>query len=230
MPDVAVVIPAGGTGQRMGGALPKQFLRLGGMTILERSIRAFHGLRAIGEIVLVVPGPYVEKTRRLVARAGFRKVRSVVAGGKERQDSVRLGLAACSPETGTVLVHDAVRPLVTRKVILAVLREARQHRAAVVGIRVKDTIKMESAENPGYYDRTVPREGLWAVQTPQGFAYPLLQEAQRQALESGFTGTDEASLVERLGRPVRIVEGSESNLKITTPADLKLAGFLLRGK
>ena len=214
----------------MGGSLPKQFHRLGGMTILERSIWAFQGLRGIREIVLVVPPPFVDRARALVAAKRLGKVRHVVEGGEERQDSVRLGLAACSPGTGIVLVHDAVRPLVTRELILQVVAAAELHGAAVPGVRVKDTIKFEDADQPGFYVRTLPREGLWGVQTPQGFRYSLLLEAHEEARKAGFRGTDDASLVERLGIPVRIVEGNERNMKITTPADLRLARYLLRGK
>ena len=214
----------------MGGSLPKQFHRLGGMTILERSIRAFHDLRGIREIVLVVPPSFVARARALVAAKRLGKVRHVVEGGEERQDSVRLGLAACAPGTGIVLVHDAVRPLVTRELILQVVAAAELHGAAVPGIRVKDTVKFEDAEQAGFYVRTLPREGLWWVQTPQGFRYSLLLEAHEEARKAGFRGTDDGSLVERLGIPVRIVEGDEGNMKITTPADLKLARYFLRGK
>ena len=214
----------------MGGSLPKQFHRLGGMTILERSIRAFHDLRGIREIVLVVPPSFVARARALVAAKSLGKVRHVVEGGEERQDSVRLGLAACAPGTGIVLVHDAVRPLVTRELILQVVAAAELHGAAVPGIRVKDTVKFEDAEQAGFYVRTLPREGLWGVQTPQGFRYSLLLEAHEEARKAGFRGTDDGSLVERLGIPVRIVEGDEGNMKITTPADLKLARYFLRGK
>jgi 2-C-methyl-D-erythritol 4-phosphate cytidylyltransferase len=230
MPRVSVVIPAGGIGKRMGGSLPKQFHRLGGMTILERSIRAFHGIRGIHEIILVVPPPFLEKTWTLVGAQALRRVRRVVGGGEERQDSVRLGLAACAPGTEIVLVHDAVRPLVPREVILAVMAGAELHGAAVPGVRMKDTIKCEEPDQPGFYVRTLQREGLWGVQTPQGFRFPLLLEAHEKARKGGFRGTDDASLVERLGIRVRIVEGSERNMKITTPADLKLARYLLRGK
>jgi 2-C-methyl-D-erythritol 4-phosphate cytidylyltransferase len=230
MPNVSVVIPAGGSGTRMGGSLPKQFHRLGRMSILERSIRAFHGLRGIREIVLVVPPPYVEKVRAMVAAKKLKKVRRVVEGGEERQDSVRLGLRACAPGTEIVLVHDAVRPLVTRELIVLVVAAAELHGASVPGVRMKDTIKCEEASQPGFYVRTLAREGLWGVQTPQGFRYPLLLEAHDEALKAGFKGTDDASLVERMGIPVRIVEGDEGNMKITTPGDLKIARYLLRGK
>jgi len=127
-----------------------------------------------------------------------------------------------------VLVHDAVRPFVDRSVIRAVIGAVRRHRAAVVGVRVKDTIKVESGESPGFYARTIARGGLWAVQTPQGFRYDLLLRAHQEAHRAGFLGTDDASLVERLGIPVRIVPGNERNIKITTPADRKLAEFLLK--
>jgi 2-C-methyl-D-erythritol 4-phosphate cytidylyltransferase len=230
MPNVSVVIPAGGSGTRMGGSLPKQFHRLGRMSILERSIRAFHGLRGIREIILVVPPPFLEKTRAMVAAKNLRKVRQIVEGGEERQDSVRLGLMACAPGTEIVLVHDAVRPFITRELIVLVVAAAELHGAAVPGIRVKDTIKCEEPEQPGFYVRTLTREGLWGVQTPQGFRYGLLLEAHDEARKAGFKGTDDASLVERLGIPVRIVEGEERNLKITTPEDMEFARHLLRGK
>jgi len=231
MPDVSVVIAAGGKGRRMGGNTPKQFLALAGVPILERSIEAFHSVRQIREIVLVVPADCMARTRALVRRGGFRKVADVVEGGEERQASVFNGLKICSFRSGIVLVHDAVRPLVARQAILSVIRAAGRYGAAVVGVPVKDTITTESRAHPGFYERTLRREELWAVQTPQGFRFPLLWEAHRKARSSGFVGTDDASLVERMGARVRIVRGAESNIKITTPDDRKLAEFLLeKGK
>jgi 2-C-methyl-D-erythritol 4-phosphate cytidylyltransferase len=229
MADVAVVIPAGGRGKRMGGATPKQFLSLGGVPILERTIAAFHGARDVREIVLVVPAGCIPRARALVRRAGFAKVAAVVEGGKNRQESVFNGLTVCTFRRGIVLVHDAVRPLVSRTAITSVIRAAGRYGAAVVGVPVKDTIKVESSRRPGFYAKTLRREYLWAVQTPQGFRFPLLWEAHRKARASGFTGTDDASLVERSGTPVRIVPGSEGNFKITTPRDRKLAEILIRG-
>jgi len=228
MSRVAVVIPAGGSGRRMGGVLPKQFLRVGGVPVLQRTIGVFHAMREVGEIVLVVPPPFVLRMQAMVRRERFAKVSAVVEGGRERQDSVRNGLAACRTGASIVLVHDAVRPFVDRSVIRAVIGAVRRHRAAVVGVRVKDTIKVESGESPGFYARTIARGGLWAVQTPQGFRYDLLLRAHQEAHRAGFLGTDDASLVERLGIPVRIVPGNERNIKITTPADRKLAEFLLK--
>ncbi len=211
----------------MGGGTPKQFLLLGGVPILARTIAAFHPLREIREIVLVVPAGCIPRARALVRRAGFTKVADVVEGGKNRQASVFNGLERCSSRTGVVLVHDAVRPLVGRRTIMSVIRAAGRYGAAVAGLPVKETIKTESGGRRGFYSRTLRREELWAVQTPQGFLFPLLREAHRRARSSGFLGTDDATLVERMGTPVRIVRGTEMNIKITTPYDRKLAEFLL---
>ncbi|HEX7573571.1 MAG TPA: 2-C-methyl-D-erythritol 4-phosphate cytidylyltransferase [Bacteroidota bacterium] len=227
LPDVSVVIAAGGKGRRMGVGTPKQFLSLGGVPVLERTIAAFHSLRAVREIVLVVPAGCIPRTRALVRRAGFRKVADVVEGGEERQSSVFNGLKRCSFRSGVVLVHDAVRPLVGRRTIMSVISAAGRYGAAVAGMPVRDTIKIESQKRPGFYSRTLRREELWAVQTPQGFMFPLLWEAHRKVRSSGFIGTDDASLVERMGIPVRIVPGTVTNIKITTPDDRKLAEFLL---
>jgi 2-C-methyl-D-erythritol 4-phosphate cytidylyltransferase len=227
VPDVSVVIAAGGKGRRMGPGTPKQFLSLGGVPVLERTIAAFNSLRAVREIVLVVPAGCIPRARALVRRAGFRKVADVVEGGEERQSSVFNGLERCSFRSGVVLVHDAVRPLVGRETIMSVIRAAVRYGASAAGRPVTDTIKIESRDRSGFYARTLRREELWAVQTPQGFMFPLLWEAHRKARSSGFVGTDDASLVERMGTPVRIVRGTGSNIKITTPDDRKLAEFLL---
>ena len=227
MPQVSVVIAAGGRGKRMGGGTPKQFLRLGGVPILQRTIAAFDVIPSVREIVVVVPADSLARTRLLVRRAGFRKVSAVVQGGKDRQASVLNGLSGCASRTGLVLVHDAVRPFAGKATIMRVIRAAARYGAAVVGVPVGDTIKVESRGRPGYYARTLRREELWAVQTPQGFRYPLLLEAHRRARAAGFRGTDDASLVERMGLPVRIVPGSGRNIKITTPDDRKMAEFLL---
>ena len=129
-----------------------------------------------------------------------------------------------------MLVHDAVRPLVDRGVIGRVIRAARRHGAAVAAVKAKDTIKVESRRHRGHFSHTLPREQLWSVQTPQGFHIDLLLRAHREARKAGFVGTDESSLVERLGAPVRIVLGDERNVKITTPADRRLAEFLLKSR
>jgi 2-C-methyl-D-erythritol 4-phosphate cytidylyltransferase len=209
----------------MGGSLPKQYLRLAGVPILRLTIGLFERVRSVREIVLVVPKDYVSKTRELVRNAGFRKVKQVVSGGVKRQDSVRRGLEEIGQTIDVVLVHDAVRPLVRNATIRAVIREANMARAAVVGIPVKDTIKVE--ERRGFFTSTLYRDKLWAVQTPQGFHRQLLLDAHESARKARYLGTDDAALVERLGVPVRIVMGDEWNLKITTKNDLLVARWLM---
>jgi 2-C-methyl-D-erythritol 4-phosphate cytidylyltransferase len=210
----------------MGGSVPKQYLRLAGVPILCRTIDLFERLRTVREIVLVVPKQYVAKTRELVSKGGFLKVKQVVPGGKRRQDSVWKGLERIDRAIDVVLVHDAVRPLVREATVRGVIREAHTARAAVVGIPVKDTIKIEGRR--GFFTSTLHRDTLWAVQTPQGFHRQLLLNAHEAARQARYLGTDDASLVERLGVPVRIVKGDDWNLKITTQNDLLLARWLLK--
>ena len=227
MRQVSVVVAAGGVGKRMGGGLPKQFLPLGGITVLERAIRAFHSLPEVREIVLVVPAPYLARARRIMRLSRLEKKTRVVAGGKERQESVYRGLEACRIRSGVVLVHDAARPLVERSLIREVIRAARKTGAALAAIEVKDTVKAEMPSRAGFTQKTMPREALWAAQTPQGFSFDLLWKAHTRARRSGYLGTDEASLIERMGHPVKIVRGSERNIKITTRADREWAEFAL---
>jgi 2-C-methyl-D-erythritol 4-phosphate cytidylyltransferase len=219
--DVGVVVAAGGTGRRFGGATPKQFLDLGGMPVLCRSIAAFQRTGGVGEIVVVVPAAFVKRAERLIARAPFPKVSRVVPGGRERQESVRLGLAAFTRPPAFVLVHDAARPLVSAQVIRDVIAGTRRYGAAVTGTHASDTIKTE--QKPGVIGMTPDRNTLRAVQTPQGFRFRLLVRAHEAAARRHVVGTDDASLVERLGRKVRIVPGDRWNIKITTMDDLRMA-------
>jgi len=226
MAEVGVVIAGGGRGIRLGGKTPKQFLPLHGVPILLRTIMIFDRHPEVSQIVVVVPPASTAKTERIVRRSGCRKVVRVVAGGAERQASVRRGMEAFPKSPGIILVHDAVRPFVSRASITAVIRAAAHHGAAVVGVRVTDTIKTEGPD--GFYRETLDRNRLWAVQTPQGFRRRLLERAHAEAAKTGFLGTDEASLAERIGIRVRIVEGEYGNLKITTREDLKLAQMKLK--
>ncbi len=224
-PRVGVIIPAGGAGRRMGGPVPKQFLRLRGRPVLLHTLRAFNAHPDVDEIVVAGPAAYLPRIRRMVARARLDKVRSVVEGGSDRQASVAHALSALQAACTVVLVHDAVRPLADPRLITAVIRAARRWGAAVAAAPVRDTMQWEGRK--GFFTRTVDRTRLWAVQTPQGFRRPLLEEAHHRARRSGFVGTDEASLVLRIGRRVRIVPSSTRNLKITTPDDLLLARLLV---
>jgi 2-C-methyl-D-erythritol 4-phosphate cytidylyltransferase len=221
MPSVGVVIAAGGKGVRLGGRLPKQFLRIGNRSLLEHTLMVFHRMKQVRDIVVVVPALSRDRVERTVRRMRLRKVVAVVSGGRERQESVWNGLQAFPVPPDIVLIHDAVRPCIRQKTIQEVILRSMHHRAAVVGVRVKDTIKVE--ETPGFYSKTLDRKGLWAVQTPQGFAFELLVEGHRRAHRDRYIATDDASLVERLGIPVAIVEGEYRNIKVTTRDDLEIA-------
>lgn len=218
-PRVGVVIPAGGLGLRFAsssGKVPKQFLVVRGAPLIQHTVGAFERVKEVEEIVIAAPPRYLNRTRMIMRRAGFRKVIQVVEGGRERQHSVWNALGAFTVAPDIVLVHDAARPLIDPGTIITVIEMVRRHRAAVVAVRVKDTVKIQHTHGL----RTLDRSKLWAVQTPQGFAYPLLLRAHRAASKAGYVGTDDSSLVERLGVPVKIVHGSERNIKVTTKDDL----------
>ena len=217
---IAVVIPAGGIGTRMGGRVPKQFLTIGGGSILSATVRCFVGHPSVDLVVVAAPAAHLTRTRRLLRPLAASGRLSVVEGGAERQDSVWRGLQALPEAVEIVLVHDAVRPFVTRNLIEDVVRAAAETGAAICARPIAETVKRVSE---GHVQETVDRRGLWAVQTPQGFRAGLLREAHEKARRDGVVGTDDAMLVERLGQPVRVVLGSGENIKITTPEDLRHA-------
>lgn len=222
------MVPAGGAGVRMGAGVPKQFLPLGGRPILVRTLEALLSSPVLAGGVVVVPAPEVERTRALLAGCGVSKVLRVVAGGAERQDSVRLGLEAlgeAAPDD-LVFVHDGVRPFppVWRFPELAA---AARPDGALLALACRDTLKREQ---DGAVCQTVDRMGLWHAQTPQVFPAGLLREALSRAGGAGRAATDESSLVEALGRRPRLVPGDPRNLKITCPEDLELAQALLPGR
>ncbi len=213
----------------MGGDVPKQFVTLGGLPILVHSLLALEGADSVAGIVLVVPAADREHCQReIVTRHGFTKVTRIVAGGPERQDSVRLGLESIREEADLILVHDAVRPFLTADMIARVLARAAEWGAAVVAIPMRDTVKQ--AGEDGLVARTVDRRGLWLAQTPQAFRIEVLREAHRKAHLEGYRATDDAQLVEWLGRPVALVEGSGENIKITRPEDLAIGEAILAAR
>lgn len=225
MADI-VIIPAAGSGRRMGAAVNKQYLLLDGVPILAHTLQLFENHPRIDRIVVVSPADELDYCRStIIDRYGFTKVTALVAGGAERQDSVWNGLLASGGADGDrVLIHDGARPFLPPAVIDAALAAIDSYGACAVGVPVKDTIKRVidsiAVETPD-------RRHLWQVQTPQGFRFGLIVAAHRAARECGFTGTDDAMLVERLGRPVVMVEGSYANIKITTPDDLIIGQALL---
>ena len=224
----AVIIPAAGSGSRMGLSVPKQFHELGGLPILVRTVRAFHRVGEIDTIVLPVPAAMRSLVEDMVARFKLAPKGGnlfIVNGGRTRQDSVRAGLDALPAATEVVLVHDGARPLVSAEIIDACLQEAARSGAAMAAIPVIDTLKAVTTDRE--VERTVDRHGLWQAQTPQAARVSLLQEAYAAAEKSGFIGTDEASLLERIGCTVKVVDGSKKNLKITHPEDLLVAEAIL---
>lgn len=226
---VDVIVPAGGSGKRMGGPLSKQFMDLAGTPVLARTLGIFEKVRGIDGIVLVVPRKEMDFAQRaIVERYHLSRVRKVVAGGEERQDSVRNGLSALESGTGhedVVMIHDAVRPFVAEEKILRSIDECRKHGAVTLGVPVTDTVKEVDAQ--GVVGRTVDRKAFWLTQTPQTFRRSVIEEAYRRAYEDGFRGTDDASLVERIGVSVRMIRGSHENIKITTPQDLEYGEWIL---
>ena len=219
MAEVCALIPAGGIGVRLGHRTPKQFLPLGGGSILGTTVRHFARHPAIGAVVVAAPAAHLERARRAVRdldRGGI----TVVAGGSTRQESVWLALQAAPAEAAIVVVHDAVRPFITRGLIDAVVAAARDGGAAICALPIAETVKRV---RDGRVETTVDRTDLWTVQTPQAFRIDLLREAHEKARRDGVVGTDDAALVERLGHPVAVVRGLEDNVKITTPADLRRA-------
>lgn len=225
MEKVGVVIVAAGRGTRMGTAESKQFLPIGGKPILFHTLEAFQRMACVDHIVVVVGEQDVDRCRTAASQHAWTKITDVVSGGAERQHSVYKGLLCLEPDTEWVMVHDGVRPFVTESEVLDCLQAARQSGAAVLAVPVKDTIKQVDAD--GFIVATPDRNGLWAIQTPQIFRLAELKEAHEAAMRDGFLGTDDAMLVERMGKRVRIAKGRYTNIKITTPEDLAWANYWL---
>ncbi len=203
----------------MGSDTPKQFLLLDGKPILHHTLSALDQCSDVDEVVLVVSEKEVTQAQQQI-QVSYPKVTQVIMGGKERQDSVYSGWRSLDPATEIVVVHDGVRPFVPPDLISETIAAARDFGAAIAAIPVSDTIKKVSAD--GRVERTVDRAGLWRVQTPQTFRYSLLGEAFQKAQADGFYGTDEGSLIEHLGQEVKVIPGSELNIKITRSEDLVL--------
>lgn len=215
------VIVAAGSASRMGG-IDKVMASLGGTPMVARTAAAFQNCDAIAEIVIVTRPDLIRPISALCA--GMDKVRAVVSGGSSRQESVWLGLNALSEDIQLAAIHDGARPLVSNLVIDRTVRAANSYGAAAPAVPVKDTIKVVKG---GLVEKTPDRATLQAVQTPQVFDFDLLRGALKQAEEEKAAVTDDCSAVERLGMKVKIVEGDERNLKVTTPMDLKIAEMLL---
>jgi 2-C-methyl-D-erythritol 4-phosphate cytidylyltransferase len=234
---VAVILPAAGLGTRMGrasaettGTSRKQFMQLDGAPILLHTVRKFAASNRVSEIVIALRREDLEWAGELLRREIRNKSVRVVEGGNSRQESVERALADVSPDTDLVAVHDAVRPFIDLEIIEKAIDEAAEYGAAIVGIVPVDTVKQVSgAQASGAKIRsTISRERLVLAQTPQVFRFDLLKQAFEAARRDGFVGTDESSLVERLEQvEVRVVMGSDRNIKITKPGDMDLARLFL---
>jgi len=227
-----VILPAAGIGTRMsaGGDKPaaaKQFLTIGGIPVLVHCLRAFDGVSRVQEILVAVRAPEMERVAALVARFGLDAKVRVVEGGENRQGSVANALEALDcGQDDVVLVHDAVRPLIDAATIERTIDAVEKHGAAIVGLPAVDTIKqVERTADGAIVTSTIPRERVVMAQTPQGARFGLLKRAFAEAINDGFAGTDEASVLERAGVEVWVVAGSARNFKVTQPGDLELAEF-----
>jgi 2-C-methyl-D-erythritol 4-phosphate cytidylyltransferase len=221
--DVAI-IPAAGSGSRIGGPIAKQFLEFAGAPLLVHTLRRFDACPAVGALVVALSDDALAPFHRSLPAYGLQKPVRLVTGGAARSDSIRHALEAAREfQPDLVAVHDAVRPFVTPEQIAAVLCRARETGAAILALPATDTIK---EVEDGWIRRTIDRRRVWRAQTPQAFRYELLLRANAEARAAGLPAamtTDDAQLVEQLGVPIAVVEGSPANLKITTPEDLILA-------
>jgi 2-C-methyl-D-erythritol 4-phosphate cytidylyltransferase len=218
------LIVAAGKGERMANKEGKQFVDLNGAPILSYSLRAFEQADKIDKIVLVVNENDIGKAKKLAEELALTKLYEVTAGGKERQDSVFLGLTASPSETDIVAIHDGARPLVTPELINQAIEEL-DGDGLVTAVPVKDTIKQVSG---GFVETTFKRKELVAAQTPQVFKAKPLIEAHNIARTFDFYATDDAALMEKQKYIIRVIQGNEENIKITTPADLEMAEILLK--
>lgn len=223
---ISVVIAASGMGKRMNSNINKPYLLLKEKPILAYTIEKFDNNEYIDEIIIVAREEEKEYClQEVVEKYGFRKITNIVGGGAERQDSVYKGLLAVNSLCDIVLIHDGVRPFLRNEDILNSIDGVIEYNACVIGTQVKETIKIVDTDKK--IINTPERNSLWAVQTPQSFSYKLILNAYQEAVQNKIIATDDSMLVEKLGYKVKMIEGSYSNIKITTLEDLKLAELML---
>lgn len=224
---VSVIIAAAGMSNRMGSKVNKQFIAMDNKPILAHTLEKFENCGYIDEIVVVSKEEEVDYCRKeIVKKYGFNKVTNIVRGGKERQDSIYNGLLALNENTDIVLTHDGARPFIKPEHIKDGIKGVLEYGACVIGVPVKDTIKV--VEEDGVVHHTPKRSLLWAAQTPQCFWAHLIKKGYENAINEGIVGTDDSSLVEKIGHDIKMIMGSYDNIKITTPEDLIIGESLLK--
>jgi 2-C-methyl-D-erythritol 4-phosphate cytidylyltransferase len=222
--SVLAIIPAAGTGIRMGGDTPKQFLSLEGVPIFVHTLRKFAASEAIDEILLGLRPEEMDRAFQEISLQNFATPVRLIAGGASRQETVARCLDQASPGTEVVVVHDAVRPFVELVMIQQIVDAARQDGAVILGIPSVDTVKKVERQT---IMGTISRERIVLAQTPQAFRHEILRRAVDRAIAEGYIGTDESSLVEHDGSEVKVLMGSDRNIKITKPSDLPLARLFI---
>jgi len=222
-----VIIPAAGSGKRMGAGMNKLFLKIGHQTIIELTLSVFGRDKRCNEIILSINPDDRELFESLPSIKEFKEKLTFVQGGAERQESVFNGIRAIDDKKSIVLVHDGARPFISEEIISALLENSNGYDGVICAVPVKDTIKKVERD---VVAETIDRSTLWAVQTPQAFTYEILEEAHNLAEEKGFFGTDDASLLEWQGKKVKVVMGDYFNIKVTTKEDLIFAEAILQGR
>lgn len=226
--NLRVVIAAAGMGSRMKSSLNKQYMELLGRPVLTYSLDLFEKSELVDKVVVVANLSDLDYCQNnIIKKYGYKKVEAVIPGGAERQDSVWAGINYCTEPGGYIAVHDGARPLLSNELFYKLVQQAKRFGAAVPGVAPRDTLKTIDAQ--GLVIETLDRSKISAIQTPQIFKYDLIAQAYRQAYADGFRGTDDASLYEKYIGRVKVIEGENHNLKITTPTDLTIAEILLGG-
>ena len=217
---IKLIIPASGSGIRFGSKTPKQFLKIDGKEIIAHTISRFHNINLIDEIIIPAKKEYFSRLKNIIRKNNFYKIEKIVEGGKLRQDSVYRGLINlnCGAED-IILIHDAVRPFVSFKKILEIIMEAGKEKCVIPALKIPETVKKVDRKN--FVEKTINREDLRIVQTPQAFRFDILKKSFEKAFRDNFTGTDEASIVEHSGYKVKVIEGEKGNIKITEKSDVR---------
>lgn len=225
---LTAVVPAAGKSQRLKANIPKPYIKIANVPILIYTLRNLEKSPKIDDIILVVQKRFLKQSKDLVRKFKIKKVKKIVSGGDTRTKSVSNGLKAAGHTCDLIMIHDGARPFLTEDIIGRSINTAKKYGAAVVAVPVKPTMKI--LDNKGFVEKTLDRKNIWSIQTPQVFKRELIQKAYTLAEEAGINGTDDAYLVERLGKKVKVVQGSYRNIKITTKEDLVFAEGILKAK